>query len=98
MNVKPLFNNNESPDLKSYMSKLGVDLDTYKDPNFVETYSLYDNINNGVKLLEDAIECCKINLKYKIVIVCDSDCDGYCSATMAVQFLLSEGLSETQFL
>lgn len=93
MNVKPLFNNNESPDLKSYMSKLGVDLDTYKDPNFVEPYSLYDNINNGVKLLEDAIECCKINLKYKIVIVCDSDCDGYCSATMAVQFLLSEGLA-----
>lgn len=93
MNVKPLFNNNESPDLKSYMSKLGVDLDTYKDPNFVESYELYDNINNGVKLLEDAIERCKKNLKYKIVIVCDSDCDGYCSTTMAVQFLLSEGLA-----
>ena len=93
MNVNPLFNNNESPDLKSYMSKLGVDLDTYKDPNFVESYKLYDNINNGVKLLENAIERCKTNLKYKIVVVCDSDCDGYCSATMAVQFLLSEGLA-----
>ena len=93
MNVRPLFNSNESPDLKSYMGKLGVDLDTYKDPNFVESYELYDNINRGIGLLNVAIKRCKKDINNKIVIVCDSDCDGYCSATMAVQFLLSEGLS-----
>lgn len=94
MNVRPLFNNNDAPTLETYLEKFGVNLEEYKNPiHAVENYEHYDNIHNGVAMLRKAIMQCANDINKQIVIVCDSDCDGYCSTTLAVQFLLSERLA-----
>ena len=72
MNVKPIFEQNEIPTLEEYLKRCGIDdPQEYINANWVENYIVYDNIKVGVEMLRDAIVS-----NGKIVLVCDSDCDG----------------------
>ena len=97
MKIESLFKKNETPTINEYLRRCGVDdVDNYINPpaSFVEAFSNYDNIEEGVEVLEEAIR--KANIEDKmILLVCDSDCDGYCSSTIAYQFLVSEDVSPT---
>lgn len=89
MNVKPIFERNEIPTLEEYLKRCGVNNpQEYINANWVEEYVAYNNIKDGVQKLRDAITD-----NGKIVLVCDSDCDGYCATTIAYQFLTHQGVS-----
>ena len=89
MNIKALFNSNESPTIEQYLERCGVDdPKEYINANWVESYKEYRQIQGGVIRLQEAIESNK-----KIVLICDSDCDGYCATTIAYQFLVNHGVS-----
>ena len=89
MNVKPIFERNETPTLEEYLKRCGInDPQKYINANWVEEYVAYNNIKDGVQKLRDAITD-----DGKIVLVCDSDCDGYCATTIAYLFLISHGVS-----
>ena len=89
MNIKTLFNSNESPTLEEYLRRCGVnDPQEYINANWVESYQEYRQIESGIIKLENAIKSNK-----KIVLICDSDCDGYCATTIAYQFLVNHGVS-----
>lgn len=90
MNIKPLFNKDENITLNEYLHRCGVDSpEEYINPkaNVIEPVSHYDSIDKAVLLLRDAIVDDK-----EIVIICDSDCDGYCSSAIAYQFLIDQGV------
>ena len=88
MNIKTLFNSNESPTIEQYLERCGVDdPQEYLKGNWVENYIHYDNIKDGVEMLHKAI--CDDGT---IVLVCDSDCDGYCATTIAYKFLTYNGV------
>lgn len=88
MNIKTLFNSNESPTIEQYLERCGIDdPQEYLKGNWVENYIHYDNIKYGVEMLRKAI--CDDG---KIVLVCDSDCDGYCATTIAYKFLTYNGV------
>ena len=83
MNIKTLFNSNESPIIEQYLERCGVDdPQEYLKGNWVENYIHYDNIKDGVEMLRKAI--CDNST---IVLVCDSDCDGYTSAATLINYL-----------
>lgn len=89
MNIKPIFERNETPTLEEYLKRCGVnDPQEYINANWVEEYVAYNNIKDGVQKLRDAILD-----DGKIVLVCDCDCDGYCATTIAYQFLTYQGVS-----
>lgn len=89
MNVKPIFEQNEIPTLEEYLRRCGIDdPEEYINANWVESYKEYRQIQSGVVRLQEAIESNK-----KIVLICDSDCDGYCATTIAYQFLINHGVS-----
>lgn len=89
MRVKPIFKQNESPTIEEYLRRCGVeDPKEYINANWVESYKEYRQIQSGVVRLQEAIESNK-----KIVLICDSDCDGYCATTIAYQFLINHGVS-----
>ena len=89
MRVKPIFKQNESPTIEEYLRRCGVeDPKEYINANWVESYKEYRQIQSGVVRLQEAIESNK-----KIVLICDSDCDGYCATTIAYQFLVYHGVS-----
>lgn len=89
MNVKPIFERNETPTLEEYLKRCGINNpQEYINANWVEEYVAYNNIKDGVQKLRDAITD-----DGKIVLVCDSDCDGYCATTIAYQFLTYQGVS-----
>ena len=89
MNVKPIFERNETPTLEEYLKRCGVDNPKeYLNANWVESYKEYKQIQSGVIHLQEAIKSNK-----KIVLICDSDCDGYCATTIAYQFLIHHGVS-----
>ena len=89
MKVKPIFKQNETPTLEEYLKRCGVeDPKEYINTNWVENYIAYNNIKDGVEVLRNAI--CDDG---KIVLVCDSDCDGYCATTIAYKFLTYQGVS-----
>lgn len=89
MNVKPIFEQNEIPTLEEYLRRCGIDdPEEYINANWVENYIVYDNIKVGVEMLRDAIVG-----NGKIVLVCDSDCDGCCATTIAYKFLTYQGVS-----
>lgn len=89
MRVKPIFKQNESPTIEEYLRRCGVDNPKeYINANWVESYKEYRQIQSGVIHLQEAIESNK-----KIVLICDSDCDGYCATTIAYQFLIHHGVS-----
>ena len=89
MNIKTLFNSNETPTLEEYLRRCGInDPQEYINANWVEEYVAYNNIKDGVQMLRDAILD-----DSKIVLVCDCDCDGYCATTIAYQFLIYQGVS-----
>lgn len=89
MNVKPIFERNETPTLEEYLKRCGInDPQEYINANWVEEYVAYNNIKDGVQKLRDAITD-----NGKIVLVCDSDCDGYCATTIAYKFLTHQGVS-----
>ena len=88
MNIKALFNSNESPTIEQYLERCGVDdPQEYLKGNWVENYMHYNNIKDGVEMLRKAI--CDDGA---IVLVCDSDCDGYCATTIAYKFLTYNGV------
>lgn len=90
MNVKPLFDNDKDITLNEYLRRCGIDDPVgYINPSneVIESYAQYDGMGNACALLYDAITSDKY-----IVIVCDSDCDGYCSSAMAYQFLIDQGV------
>ena len=93
MNLQTLFHTNEIPTLEEYLRRCGVKSKNYINPTAkaVESYEHYDNIHQGVLLLEKAMEEC--NDGKHIILVCDSDCDGYCSTALAYQFLINHGVS-----
>lgn len=94
MNIKPLFNNNETPTLEEYLYRCGVDNPTeYINPSsdVIESPSAYNDIDKAVELLCEVIHSAR---KGQIIIVCDSDCDGYCSASIAAQFLNTQGVGD----
>lgn len=89
MRVKPIFKQNESPTIEEYLRRCGIeDPKEYLNANWVESYKEYRQIQSGVARLQEAIESNK-----KIVLICDSDCDGYCATTIAYQFLIYHGVS-----
>ena len=89
MNVKPIFKQNESPTIEEYLRRCGINNPReYINANWVESYKEYRQIQSGVVRLQEAIESNK-----KIVLICDSDCDGYCATTIAYQFLVHQGVS-----
>ena len=89
MRVKPIFKQNESPTIEEYLRRCGVeDPKEYINANWVESYKENRQIQSGVVRLQEAIESNK-----KIVLICDSDCDGYCATTIAYQFLVHHGVS-----
>lgn len=89
MNVKPIFERNEIPTLEEYLKRCGInDPQEYINANWVENYQEYRQIESGIIKLENAIKSNK-----KIVLICDSDCDGYCATTIAYQFLVHQGVS-----
>lgn len=89
MRVKPIFKQNESPTIEEYLRRCGIKAPTeYINANWVESYKEYRQIQGGVIDLQEAIESNK-----KIVLICDSDCDGYCATTIAYQFLVHHGVS-----
>ena len=93
MNVKPLFDNDKDITLNEYLRRCGVDDPIgYINPSneVIESPMFYDNMCEAVALLKRVIES-----DGEIVIVCDSDCDGYCSSAMAHQFLIDFGVPET---
>ena len=97
MKIESLFKKNETPTINEYLRRCGVvDVENYLNPpaSFVEPYENYDNIEKGVEVLEGAIYEANIHDKM-ILLICDSDCDGYCATTIAYKFLLSEGVSST---
>lgn len=94
MNIKPLFNNDKDITLEGYLRKCGVE----SPKDYIELNSLvaycsiesplcYDNMEEAIELLADAIVDTK-----DIVIICDSDCDGYCSSAIAYQFLIERNV------
>lgn len=88
MNVKPLFQTNESPTITEYLRRCGIDTpNEYLNISWVEDYGQYKRIESGVQCLEEAIED-----DGRIILICDSDCDGYCATTIAYQFLINEGV------
>lgn len=94
MNLKTLFHTDEIPTIEEYLKRCGVeDYKHYINPpaNAVEPYIKYDNIDIGVNYLERAIKLSKEHCR--IILVCDSDCDGYCATTIAYQFLINQGVS-----
>lgn len=94
MNVKPIFERNEIPTLEEYLKRCGVNNpQEYINANWVEEYVAYNNIKDGVQKLRDAITD-----DGKIVLVCDSDCDGYCATTIAYQFLTYQGVSTNDMI
>ena len=95
MKIESLFQQNETPTINEYLRRCDVvDVDSYLNPpaSFVEPFNNYDNIDDGVNVLEQAIYGANINDK-TIILICDSDCDGYCASTIAYKFLLSEDVS-----
>lgn len=96
MKVKALFENNETPTLPEYIKRCGVEI-PYKEYVFpighVEKPENYDNLYHGLTILNDMVTY-QYNIEDKIVIICDSDCDGYCSATIAYDFLRKMGVKE----
>ena len=99
MKVKSLFKQNEKPTLNEYICRCNDtcmihDVDEYINPTgaAIESYQHYNSITQGVEMLEGAIERAR-NGK-DIVLICDSDCDGYCATTIAYQFLVSEGVED----
>ena len=95
MKIESLFQQNETPTINEYLRRCDVvDVDNYLNPpaSFVEPFNNYDNIDDGVNVLEQAIYGANINDK-TIILICDSDCDGYCASTIAYKFLLSEDVS-----
>ena len=79
MNVKPIFERNETPTLEEYLKRCGINNPKeYLNANWVESYKEYKQIQSGVIHLQEAIKSNK-----KIVLICDSDCDGYCATTIA---------------
>ena len=89
MNVKPIFERNETPTLEEYLKRCGINNPKeYLNANWVESYKEYKQIQSGVIHLQEAIKSNK-----KIVLICDSDCDGYCATTIAYQFLVHHGVS-----
>ena len=89
MNVKPIFEQNEIPTLEEYLRRCGIDdPQEYINANWVENYIVYDNIKDGVEILHNAITS-----DGKIILVCDSDCDGCCATTIAHKFLTYQGVS-----
>lgn len=93
MRVEALFNNKETPTIEEYLKRCGVTYPNYLNPkaDANEPFIEYDNIDDAVELLNKAINQ-SINYNKWIVIVCDSDCDGYCSSAMAKRFLLEMGV------
>lgn len=91
MKIKSLFKQNETPTVKEYLRRCGVeDPDKYDNPpaNVIESPYKYYNMDAGVEILENAIVEAKKNGKF-IFLICDCDCDGYCATTIAYQFLIS---------
>ena len=94
MNLNTLFQRNETPTIKEYLKRCGVeDYENYINPptNVIESYIKYDNIDMGINYLERAIKLAKEHCR--IILICDSDCDGYCATTIAYQFLIDQGVS-----
>lgn len=92
MNVRPLFNNDKDITLNEYLRRCGIDDPVgYINPSneVIESYAQYDGMGDACALLYNAITSDEY-----IVIVCDSDCDGYCSSAMAYQFLIDQGVPE----
>lgn len=90
MNVKPLFDNDKDITLNEYLRRCGVsDPVGYINPSneVIESYAQYDGMGDACTLLYNAITSDEY-----IVIICDSDCDGYCSSAMAYQFLIDQGV------
>ena len=98
MKIKPLFKFTNATDfLCKYLMACGVeksnlDLFLYPDSSCEENPWDYVNMDEAVDRLHEAI----VN-KQKVGIICDADCDGHMSATVANQFLKSQGLSTTIF-
>lgn len=98
MKIKPLFKFTNATDfLRKYLMACGVeksnlDLFLYPDSSCEESPWDYVNMNEAVDRLHEAI----VN-KQKVGIICDADCDGHMSATVANQFLKAQGLSTTIF-
>lgn len=98
MKIKPLFKFTNATDfLTKYLMACGVeksnlDLFLYPDSSCEENPWDYVNMNEAVDRLHEAVEN-----KEKVGIVCDEDADGYMSATVANQFLQSQGLSPIIF-
>lgn len=92
MNIKPLFQNDKDITLNEYLRRCNIDDPIgYINPSneVIESYTQYDGMGDACMLLYDAITSDEY-----IVIVCDSDCDGYCSSAMAYQFLINQGVPE----
>ena len=83
MRVEALFNNKETPTIEEYLKRCGVTYPNYLNPkaDANEPFIEYDNIDDAVELLDKAINQSIHHNKW-IVIVCDSDCDGYCSSAI----------------
>lgn len=97
MKIESLFKKNETPTINEYLRRCGiVDVENYLNPpaSFVEPYENYDNIEKGVEVLEGVIDEANIHDRM-ILLIWDSDCDGYCATTIAYKFLLSENVSPT---
>lgn len=97
MKIKPLFKQNETPTISEYLKRCGVDNpEQYDNPpaSVVESPYKYNNMEDGIEILEQAIATIKNNTNKFITIICDSDCDGYCATTIACQFLKSCGLED----
>ena len=99
MNVEALFKQNEIPTIEEYLKRCGVTYPDYLNPkaDVNENFDNYDNIDSAVDLLKESID---MSIKHKkwIVIICDSDCDGYCSSAMAKRFLLEMGVPRKYIL
>ena len=83
MKINSLFNNINDISIELYLNKCGInDVNSYLKGNFVENYNNYDNIE------ECASSIIKyINLDIPIHSICDSDFDGYFSASMLYVYL-----------
>ena len=94
MRVEALFNKGEIPTIEEYLKRCGVNspkLYIKPDSTANESYENYTNIWDAMQLLEKARKGATYHDKH-IAIVCDSDCDGYCSSAMAKRFLIHFGV------
>lgn len=90
MKVCPLLSKiNSSTFIEDLLTAYGVgDVDLYLHPNsdLFESYWDYPNMNDGIELLHRAIEN-----KWNIGVLVDSDCDGFMSSGVMINFLIFLG-------